>query len=261
MTDGEQQKLIQMVLAELAKQSQSSKPKSVSKKIMAVFSGGMIGLDDVLKQMQMLQREGYQFEAVFTPNGKIVIGKQRLLDSLGSIKVYDDSEDLNKLQQMLQDNEAILVPIMTLNTAAKVINGIADNLATTLIMVSLLSDKPIIAVRDACNLQHLSREGMGHNKAKQAYNAMLASNLERLKDYGIELCEALELTNMVQCKLGKHGMVHSTNIECQQLFEKRILSVADLTTIGSKISISPRTIITPAAQDVIKERGIEIVVR
>lgn len=247
-----------MVLVELAKQSQSNKP--VTKKILAVFSGGMIGLEDVLKQMQLLQQEGYEFEAVLTPNAKTVIGKHKLEESLGSISVYDDSEDFNKLMNLLAENDAVLIPVMTINTAAKVINGIADNLATTLIMISLLSGKPVIGVRDACDLRHLSREGMGHTKAAKAYNALLVSNVERLKDYGMELCEALKIVDTVQRHLGGQAIVHSTEKECQEVFEKRILSVADLPNTSSKISVSPRTIITPAAKDAIKERGIEIVI-
>jgi len=258
MTDIEQEKLINMVLAELAKQSQNHKP--VTKKILAVFSGGMIGLDDVLKQMQQLQQEGYQIEAVLTPNGKTVIGKQKLQYSLGPISIYDDSEDFNKLINLLTDSDAVLIPVMTINTAAKVVNGIADNLATTLIMISLLSGKPVIGVRDACDLRHLSREGMGHNKAALAYKAMLVSNVERLKDYGMELCGSQDLFGTVQRSLGDQNMVHSTEKECQQVYEKQILSVADLPNTSSKISISPRTIITPAAKDAIKERGIEIII-
>ena len=258
MTDIEKEKLINMVLAEIAKQSQND--KTVSKKILAVFSGGMIGLDDVLKQMQQLQQKGYQIEAVLTPNGKTVIGKEKLQYSLGPISIYDDSQDFNKLINIMAESDAVLIPVMTINTAAKVVNGIADNLATTLIMISLLSGKPVIGVRDACDLRHLRRDGMGHNKAAQAYQAMLASNVERLNDYGMELCGAQDLVSTVRRSLGNQTIVHSREKECQQVFEKQILSVADLPNTSCKISVSPRTIITPAAKDVIKERGIEVII-
>lgn len=258
MTDMEKEKLISMVLAELEKQSQSD--KSVIKKIMAVFTGGLIGLDDALKQMQLLQREGYKIEAVLTPNAKKVIGKPKLQESLGSIPVYDDSEDFNKLLSILAESDVVLIPVMTMNTAAKVANGINDNLATTLIQDSLLSGKPVIGVRDACNLQHLHRQEMGQNKGAKAYNALLVSNLERLEDYGMELCEALELVDTVKNHFGGQSVSHSIEKECQQVFEKRLLSVADLPNTSSKIRISPQTIVTPAAKDAIKERGIEIVI-
>jgi len=257
MTNGDLEKLVQMVLAEIARQNQSSKP--VSKKVLAIFSGGIISLDDVLKQMQMLQQEGYQFEVVFTPNGKMVVGKQKIQESLGPITVYDDS-DLNKVTQLLTDNEAVLVPVMTINTAAKIINGIADNLATSLIMMSLLSGKPVIAVKDACDVNRPSREGMGHNKAAQSYYALLNSTVERLNDYGIELCEALKFADAVQHHFVRKAKEDRKEKECQQVFEKRVLSVNDLPITGRTIRISPGTIITPAAKDVIKERDIEIVV-
>ncbi len=258
MTDVEKEGIIKMVLAELAKQSQNHKP--VTKKILAVFSGGIIGLDDVLKQMQQLQEDGYQFSAVLTPNGKTVIGQQKLQNSLGLIPVYDDSEDFNKLIKLLEDSDAILIPVMTMNTAAKVVNGIADNFATTLIMESLLSGKPVIAVQDACNLLHLSRKGMGHNKATRAYNALLLANVEKLTEFGMELCDAIDLLDTVRNYLGDNTMVSSTEKEYQGVFDKPIFSLADLPNIGGKISISRRTIITPAAKDAIKERDIEIII-
>lgn len=258
ITEIEKEKLIAMVLAELERQNPNNKPNP--QKILAIFSGGIIGLEDALKQMQLLQQEGYEFEVILTPNAKKVIGRHKLEESLGSISINDDSEDFNKLMNLLAENDAVLIPVMTINTAAKVINGIADNLATTLIMISLLSGKPVIGVRDACNLRHYSREGMGHNKAVEAYYALLTSNVERLKDYGMQLCEALKLADTVRHHTGGQAIVQTAEDEYRQVFEKQILSVADLPNTGGKISVSPRTIITPAAKDAIKERDIEIVI-
>jgi hypothetical protein len=258
MTNIEKEKIIKMVLAELTKQNQKNKP--VTKRILAIFSAGIIGLDDVLEQMQQLQKNGYQFEVVLTPNGKKVISKDKLQEFLGQITIYDDSEDFNKLTDLLTESDALLIPVMTMNTAAKVLNGIADNLATTLIMIALLSGKPVIGVRDACDPKNLMRESMGHNKAVQAYKALLVSNVERLEDYGMVLCEALSLVDTVQHSLGDQNMIGALEKDCQEVFDKQIFSLADLPNSGSEIIISPRTIITPAAKDAIKERGMEIVI-
>lgn len=261
MTAIDQEKLIQLVLAELAKQAkQRQDHKPAVKRILAIFSAGTIGLDDVLQQMQQLLKLGYQFEAVLTPHGKAVIGAQKLKSALGPISVYDDTGDFNQLMELLDDCDAVLIPVMTINTAAKVVNGIADNLATTLIMSALLSGKEVIGVRDACDLHNVIRAEMGHNKAARAYQAMLLSNVERLKDYGVALCESQDLVKTVQLNLGRKGTVPPQETEGRQVFNKQILSVADLPNSGGLISVSPRTIITPAAKDAIKERGIEVII-
>lgn len=259
MTEIEKEKIIKMVLAELAAGKQSRTPPK--KKVLTIFSGGVIGLDVVLKEMQRLQQEGYGFAAVFTPNGKTVIGQQRLQDFLGSIPIYDDSRDFNKLIELMTDSEAILIPVLTMNTAAKVVNGIADNLATTAIMIALLTGKPVIGVRDACDLKHLSRVEMGHNQAVQAYKAMLMSNVGRLKEFGIKLCEAAALAEVLPAYLGAQGLVNPVETkEIPGVFSQRVFSVADIPKEVEKISLSPQTIITPAAKDAIKERGIEVII-
>lgn len=260
MTNEDQEKLIKLVMAEIARQSQTQKNKPVSIKVLAIFSGGHIGLDDVLERMQDLQREGYCFEVVFTPNAKMVIGKQKIQAYLGPIAVHDEPEDLNKLNQIFAENEAVIIPVMTMNTAAKIANGIADNLATTLIMMSLLSAKRVIAVRDACNLRHLIREKMGQNKASKLYNKILNSNFEQLEDLGMVLCDAHRLAETIKQSLGNSTRGSNLEIENQQIFKKRVLSIEDLPKASTTIRISPGTIITPAAKDTIKERGIEVIV-
>lgn len=258
MTAIDQEKLIKLVVAELAKQRPNHKP--AAKRMLAIFSAGTIGLDVVLQQMQQLQQQGCQFEAVLTPNGKRVIGTPKLKSALGPNSVYDDCEDFTQLIALLDDCDAVLIPVMTINTAAKIVNGIADNLATTLIMSALLAGKPVIGVRDACDLKNVSRVGMGHNKAARAYQAMLLSNVERLNDYGLALCESQDLAKTVQLSLGDKATVHPEAKEGRQVFNKQILSVADLPISGVQITVSPRTIITPAAKDAIKERGIEVII-
>ncbi|MEA4924391.1 MAG: flavoprotein [Syntrophomonadaceae bacterium] len=256
MTEIDKEKLITLVLAELAKQS--SQP--AAQKILAVFSGGMIGLETVLAQMQQLQQAGYQFEIVLTPNATTVIAPQSLRQSLGPVPVHGESDDFHQITRVLAECDAVLIPVMTMNTAAKVVNGISDNLATTLIMIALLSGKSIIGVKDACDPRNQCREQMGHNKAAQAYRALLTANIERLKDYGMELCDSKDLAITVQHHLNKPTAMDAVIPENQPAFTGKILSVADLPGTSSTITVSPRTIITPAAKDAIKERGIEVVI-
>lgn len=258
MTEIDQERLVTLVLAELAKQGHRC--QLGAKKALAVFCGGMIGLDDAILQMQQLQQEGYQFEVVLTPNADTVIGQQKLRDALGPVPIYTEACDHHETIKKLAESDVVIIPVMTINTAAKVGNGIADNLATTLITVALLSGKPVIGVRDACEPQNQYRQTMGQNKAAQAYRALLAANVEKLREYGMELCGAQALAITVQRGLNEPVPAAAATREEFPIFAGKILSVADLPGSGGRIHVSPRTIITPAAKDAIKERGIEVII-
>src|SRR5690606_18042406 len=104
--------------------------------------------------------------------------------------VYVESEIKEIPSSFYGSLSLLIIPTLTLNTAAKISVGIADNLATNLVSYSIMSGIPIIAAKDGCDLDHPIREQLGLNKAPKSYLENVGKHLHTLENYGINLVQA-----------------------------------------------------------------------
>ncbi|MDI3538557.1 MAG: hypothetical protein PWP58_1244 [Bacillota bacterium] len=227
------------------------------KRALALFCGGSIGAPEGRAEVKKLQDAGFTVKAVLTPSAEWVLGKDWLRSELGDIEIVTEA-DRKAPSALLKDTDITLVPVLTLNTAAKVAHGIANTLVATLIMDSLLTGRPVFAARDACDLANPVRAKLGMDKAAPAYRALLAGNLDRLAEFGIRLVGVTELAAAV---LGEGGRTDAASKGTAGTFTGRVLSRTDVAAFeGSVLRVSAGTLITPLARDLARDRGIEIVV-
>lgn len=227
------------------------------KRALALFCGGTIGAPEGLAEVKKLQNAGFTVRAVLTPRAEWILGRDWLRRELGDIEIVTEA-DRKAPSALLKDTDLTLVPVFTLNTAAKVAHGIADTLVATLIMDSLLTGRPVFAARDACDPANPMRAKLGMDKAAPAYRALLTGNLERLAEFGVRLIGVTELAATVLGETRPKEVVPET---VSTTFTGRVLSRTDVATFeGSVLKVSAGTLVTPLARDLARERGIEIVV-
>lgn len=243
-------KLIQLVIEEISKKDDTLIPSGHLKKVVAVFTGGIIGLDDAFDQLQELQKKGYLIEVIFTTNGERIIGVDKITEMLGDVRVYIDEKDFMHSSKIYQEADALIIPVLTTNTLGKIVHGITDNIATLVISQFLLSGKQVIAASDACDLDHPYRREVGMNKGTRAYRQIFYDHIKELKEFGVVVCSVKNLmSHFVDKEVSKYEM-------CS--FSDKVLSVANLEGIEGTIIVGKDTIITPAAQDMIKEKDLKI---
>lgn len=248
--------LIEKIVEEVLKKINSPNEK----RILALFCGGTIGAKEASKELKALSEAGYECQVVLSLAAEKVLGVEQLQGELGHIPIYTEKNGL-KPGELLRNTDILLVPVLTLNSAAKVASGIADNLVTTLIMQALLLGKPVIAAQNACDLDNPVRIKLGMNQGNQKYNRLFAQNLQTLRDYGINLVDAENLASVVRGR-SKEEWDYGPSSENQGLiFNKRVLSAADISLCqGPTFRVGKNTLITPAARDVAERRGINIIV-
>lgn len=226
------------------------------KRALALFCGGTIGAPEGRAEVKKLLAAGYTVRAVLTPSAERVLGEQWLRSELGDIEVITEASG-QAPGAILKETDLTLVPVLTLNSAAKVAHGIADTLVTTLIMDSLLTGRPVFVARDACDPTHPVRAKLGMNRASSAYQALLAGNLARLTEFGVRLVAASELAAAVQ---GETPAV-PTAPAAGPVFSGRVLSRSDVAGWEGKVlKVSAGTLVTPLARDLARDRGIELIV-
>ncbi len=143
--------------------------------ILLIVSGG-IAAYKALELVRLLRKRGIAVRAVLTESAQQFVTPLSL-GVLTEDHVYGDMFDLKEEReighiQLSRQADLIVVAPATANILARMANGIADDLATTIL---LATDKPVLAV-PAMNVR------MWHHKATQR-------NLERLHADGVHILE------------------------------------------------------------------------
>jgi len=116
------------------------------KKVLLIISGGIAAYKS-LELIRLLKKRGSFVKIILTKNAKKFVTPLSVV-SLSQEKVYEDLFDHKNESEMDHISlsrwaDLILVAPATANTLAKLSNGIADNLATTVV---LASDKKVLLV-------------------------------------------------------------------------------------------------------------------
>ncbi|QGP80056.1 bifunctional phosphopantothenoylcysteine decarboxylase/phosphopantothenate--cysteine ligase CoaBC [Sphingobium sp. CAP-1] len=145
----------------------------MTQRVLLIVSGG-IAAYKALELVRLLRKRGIAVRAVLTesaqqfvtPLSLAVLTEDHVFTQLFDLK---DEQEIGHIQLSRQADLVVVAPA-TANILAKMANGIADDLATTLL---LATDKPVLAV-PAMNVR------MWHHKATQR-------NLERLHADGVHI--------------------------------------------------------------------------
>ena len=155
------------------------------KKAAVLFSGALIGYADAVASLKELKKDGWELTVVMSRAADEVLTKDRIQNDIDPKAIYVEGAPVNG-RQIIDDNQFVIVPALTINTAAKVANCISDNLLTNMISRAMATGKPIVAAVDGCCPDNEVRAKIGF-KVTDAYKARMRSNLEAIQSYGIHL--------------------------------------------------------------------------
>lgn len=155
------------------------------KKATVLFSGALIGYAEAVTSLKKLKQEGWELTAVLSRAADEVLTKDRIQNDIGPNAIFVEGAPVNG-RQIIDDNQFVIIPSLTINTAAKVANCISDNLLTNMISRAMATGKPIVAAVDGCCPDNEIRAKLGF-KVTEAYKARMRNNLETIQSYGIHL--------------------------------------------------------------------------
>ncbi len=234
------------------------------KKATVLFTGGSYGFPDALEQLKLLQADDWDLNILLSNHAEYVLTPQLIREQLGNAKVYVE-KDVMELSPFYGEVSALIVPTLTLNTAAKIALGIADNMATNLASHMLMSGIPVIAAKDACDMQNPIRAQLGLDKASQTYDAKMGEHLSTLESYGVKLVKAKELYETVQrIVFPFSNQAKAVPAPAKKIydFKKKVLTRNDVIEAKQKeriLRIPQTTILSPLAFETAKEFGVEII--
>ena len=265
------EELVQWVTTEVMRklgmetQPPTEKTDQPYKRALAIYTGGTIGFEQSLLELQKIQAAHVDVSIVLSAAAEKMLDIDRLKEQLGrNIPLITTQSPYPGKQ--LREADLVLVPVLTQNTAAKLAYTLADSLPSTLILQGLMLGKPILAASNAADPQDCWRIKMNMGKSSPGFSEALRQNLRKIASYGIELVAVDSLAAASQKLIERIDRKSADILRENQGAPPGKKSLVDAETVKSsaskglkRIVTDKNAIVTSLARDVAREYGIEIV--
>ena len=215
------------------------------RRALVLFTGAWLGFDESVRQLERVRDSGVHLDVVQTESSRLHLDQTKIL-SLGP----------EVTSNLVSTHPMLVVPTLTVNCAAKVAHGMADNLATNLIHEFLLLNRPIVAVRTAaCPDDPEKKEWFP--AIPPAFAQVLRNNLVALEKFGVRLTGVGDLAE---------GVLDAWRILDARSSDTAVAALPDLVSYdllsavpdGTILKVAPRALVTALAKDEAAARGITI---
>lgn len=239
--------------------------KILKNKLLIIFTGGKVGIKTALAQLEKtICTEKIVIDLLFSTAGSKVHDIDSIKTQLDANKVYVEGQD--RIDN-LRDYIGIVFATLTRNTASRIANLILDTYSVEIVIDALMLGIPIVASRDAADIESHGWKDLGFHRANVNLKAAFRNNLNIMQDYGVHLCSADNLHRIIRDEF--FGIKNVHNAENKSLFANQIPKInknpitrKDIIPFIEKnheIYIPSDALITPLAQDIIKDFSIKII--
>ncbi|MGA4670689.1 flavoprotein [Propionibacteriaceae bacterium Y1923] len=232
----------------------ASTPEQPERRALVVFTGAWLGFDESVRQLQKVRDAGIHLDIVQTESSRLHLDQAKIT-SLGP----------EVTKNLVSTHPLLIMPTLTVNAAAKVAHGMADNLATNLMHEFILLNRPIVAVRTAACPDDPEKQEWFPN-IPPAFAQVLRENLVKLESFGVTLTGVQGLAEQVlaACRRidaagasasGSAGGAGAGDAALPDLVSFDLLqTVAD----GAVLKVARKALVTALARDEADARGIRI---
>ena len=226
--------------------------------IITIFTAATVELNEAVAQILRLILDGYRIQLVFSENaeklfGKFVMEKMEGFPNIEMVEAF-------KWFAVLKKAHAVIVPLLSMNTIAKVSLLIADNPSTNLMLHALFMGTPVFAAQNGAHPEenHWGQRS-GHLPQNPVLRQALLDKLKRIVDYGCYLTDIYKLRNTVNSTLDRnrgikkeepensHGKVRTEIGQGEKIVTAARVHLAYLQ--GVDLVLPPGSLVTPLAKD------------
>ena len=211
-----------------------------SKRGLILFTGATIGYSQSIESINKLKRDGWEFDVVMSKSAQEVITVDSIKKAIGVSNIITN-ENGSVIKELLQRNNVIVIPTLTINSAAKIANCISDTLVTNIVSKALMSGKPIVASINGCCPDNKERREIYGDNLSDFHKKRLSNNLEILRSYNIKLSSSENLYKNVNKVLLKSFNLYKSNKFINEVYvsngDKVVSSNAEPKTVDDISSI------------------------
>ncbi len=187
MLDGQQylQGIIAQVLAERVVQKLLGRQKQA----LVVYTGSNMGIEAGLENLRMLRQEdGFTYRVLLTKSAAGILDAEAIRSALEPEEFWVGQPG-DSPEALTARYDTILVPALTVNTAAHVAACMADTPAAAIILDGLMRGKNVVVAVDGCCPDNPERLRRGFHMA-EGLKKKLREQKDALRDYGAYLTTA-----------------------------------------------------------------------
>ena len=258
-----EQALIEEVVAKVVALVRAKMIAGVPKKrVLMLFSGASTGYVVGMDTIRMLTQANHDLTVFMTASAVHVVGEENVLQA-GAKEIITPNQWVNT-PGLVRDTDLVLVPTLSMNTAARLALGLMDSLFSTLVLGALLADKPVIAICDGADPYGnggliFSDDFVG----SPALRAKMVENLSTLIDYGVQLVDEEKFVPQVIRVMQDETIQTPASpiVRISDNGRSPILTESDLFSYrpGTTVHLPAHTRLTPLAQDSAQKRNLTLV--
>lgn len=275
MTEQERYDLALTLLADELAERVVQKLVERQKRALVVVTGAAIGVPAALEQLKLLRGEGFTYHVLMTRSAMYVTGEEAVRAALDPEELWVETAD-RPPELAAAQFDTILVPALTVNTAAHLASCMSDSPAGAMILSGLLKGKNVVIAVDGACPDNPKRGELGYHMTPALRDA-LHENLEKLQAYGGRLTSAAGMADAVrkavysflpaQAAGGKSAAPARPQKSAARdgqvirpAMSGKILSVKHVNTAprGAVIVVPQGTIVTALASDEARRLGVAI---
>jgi hypothetical protein len=191
--------LVELIVERILKQLNKLEPQHQA---VVVFTGGALGYGEALKELRKLQHHGWKLKVALSRSAEYVFTPEMIKEELSLEQVYLESTN-ESLQELYHDTSTLILPTLTMNTAAKIAMGIQDTLTTNMTSKFIRDGMPIIASKNSCQPESSFGTKGTMERTPSSYRNLFENYFRSLEDYGISMVNADELHQAVLDRMKK----------------------------------------------------------
>ena len=259
-----EQALIDEIVAKVIAKLQTRMIAAVPKKrVLMLFSGASTGYVVGMEMINMLTQANHELTVFMTASALHVVGEENVRKA-GAKEIIGPQQWVDT-PGLVRQSDLVLVPTLSMNTAARLALGLMDSLFSTLVLGALLADKPVIAICDGAD--PYGKGGLIFSddfEGAPALRDQLTANLGTLIGYGVNLVGADQFATAVVRQL-RTGVRPAAPAPAVQRFEgngrSSVVSVEDLYAWqpGATLRLSSSSRLTPLARDYAEQQNLKLV--
>lgn len=233
---------------------------TLQKRALVVCTGSRLAFPVWSDALHELEQSGFRLDLFYSGSAKQVLDIDALTKKVHFEQIRQDDGE-SRPEQLAREYSTVIVPALTINTAAKLVACTPDTPAARIIFTSMMQGKNVVIAVDGCCPDNPDRAALGY-RLTAPLAEQLRGNIKRMKDFGAMLATAQTLAQRVRLATG--SLKVSEDKPARQLdayrCSDRIIGrnvVAGLPQ-GAVLRVSRGSRLTQLAEDIVRARGITL---
>lgn len=255
----DQNKLVKLITQEIIKKLAAEPVQELTEEVsrpqvLVIMTGGSIGFSQSVKSLASIEKWA-ELKVILSQNAAQIYTRDLIFPNFKPTRIYH-SQEQTPVKEILQDVKAVIVPVLTLNSAAKLAAGICDNLVLNIIMNSLLTDIPVIAARNAASLRDEERKKIIGGRSNPGLVQLTNDNLRKLEVMGIKLADAAHLEEPTRKAVFPPNIKKYGDTKKREIITSEKISNQDIEQ--GYIYLPKNALLTPLSKDIVSSHNLKV---